>query len=79
MSRLLARMQREELLDWQAKIVAEALRETGADAPTRHKATAGGDPLTLRGLPAIGPGVSGAIRGTDPARQRQLDTWSGRD
>ena len=73
MSRLLARMHREEMLDWQAKAVAKALREAGVDAP-RHKVTAGGDPLSLRGLPAIGPGVSGAIRGTDPARQRHIST-----
>lgn len=71
MSRLLARIQREELLDWQARIVATALRESGENR--HHHATAAGDPLTLRGLPAIGPGVSGAIPGTDPGRQRKLE------
>lgn len=32
----------------------------------RHKASNGGDNVNLRGLPAIGRGVSGAIRDMNP-------------
>ena len=44
------------------------LLETGEAAPPKVTAgsTAGGDSERLRGLPAIGRGVSGAIRGSDP-------------
>jgi hypothetical protein len=44
------------------------LLETGEALPVVQAAgsTSGGDEQRLRGLPAIGRGVSGAIRGTDP-------------
>lgn len=71
-------MQREELPTGRPES-SRTRRESGADETGRHrKATGGGDPLTLRGLSAVGPRVSRAIRGTDPARQRQLDEWEGR-
>jgi hypothetical protein len=34
--------------------------------PTTHTTTAGGDTRKLRGIPAIGYGVAGAIPGTAP-------------
>jgi len=41
--------------------------ETGEPTPTRIlNATAGGDERRLRGIPAIGRGVAGAITGTRP-------------
>ncbi len=49
---------------------------------SRHvgRGAAGGDPARLRGLPAIGPSVGGAMRGTDPQAEtlRRLGNWSGR-
>jgi hypothetical protein len=41
-----------------------------ADAPVTGKATAGGDERALRGIPCIGRGVGGAIRGTQPGVRR---------
>lgn len=51
-----------------AKQLAEFARETGEMLPTRSApgATAPGDWLKLRGIPAIGRGVQGVIRGTSP-------------
>jgi hypothetical protein len=47
--------------------LAKILLETGEAAPPPTKgASNGGDWERLRGLPAIGLGVSGAIRGSDP-------------
>ena len=50
--------------------LAKILLETGEMAPPAQTAgvTSGGDPERLRGLPAIGRGVSGAMRGSDPLR-----------
>lgn len=46
---------------------AKILLETGEAAPPpTNGASNGGDWERLRGLPAIGRGVSGAIRGSDP-------------
>lgn len=48
--------------------IARILLETGEAAPvqTVARATLGGDERRLRGIPAIGRGVSGAIPGTRP-------------
>jgi hypothetical protein len=48
--------------------IARILLETGEAAPvqTVARATLGGDERRLRGIPAIGRGVSGAIAGTRP-------------
>lgn len=51
--------------------LARILLETGASVPEPARtagATAGGDERRLRGIPAIGRGVSGAISGTQPGR-----------
>lgn len=60
---------RQEEADSRRKI-ARILLETGEAAPERAAAgaTAPGDVLRLRGIPAIGRGVGGAIAGSDPAR-----------
>ena len=44
------------------------MRDAEESATTKviRGATAGGDGRKLRGIPAIGRGVSGAIRGTSP-------------
>lgn len=57
-----------ELLETQAQIYAEVLRTIDPDeAPDEvTHATAGGDERKLRGIPAIGRGVAGAIPGTSP-------------
>jgi hypothetical protein len=56
-----------ELRAEQAGILARILLETGEALPPREfRGSNGGDHGSLRGLPAIGRGVSGAIRGTDP-------------
>lgn len=50
-----------------ARVLARILKETAADHPPPTRgATAGGDSRKLRGIPAIGRGVSGAIPGTRP-------------
>ena len=47
--------------------LSEILLETGEPAPDlKLHGTAGGDRDRLRGLPAIGRGVSGAVRDSDP-------------
>lgn len=57
---------RTEAADDHAKI-ARILIEVGEPAPvTILRATAGGDERRLRGIPAIGRGVAGAVPGTRP-------------
>ncbi len=65
--RFLAHLQKVEDARKLARIVLEA---GGDEEPPKQSAgaTSGGDWERLRGLPAIGRGVSGAIRGTDPVR-----------
>ncbi len=47
--------------------LARILRELGDDVPASAAgATAGGDWQRLRGIPAIRPGVAGAIRNARP-------------
>lgn len=61
--RFLRHMQQAE----DARKLAEILLETGEALPVKTaSATSGGDWQRLRGLPAIGRGCAGAIRGTDP-------------
>lgn len=52
----------------QALAIAKALASSVDTAPMHTPGTAGGDPVRLRGIPAIGPTVTGAIRGSDPER-----------
>ncbi len=62
--------EREQLAADQARVIREALDESAPDTPMHRDgpATLGGDNARLRGIPAIGPGVTGAIPGTDPER-----------
>ncbi len=56
--------------DFQRRL-ARILIEVGEPAPNmKHTGTAGGDERKLRGIPAIGRGVAGAIPGTAPHKQR---------
>ena len=50
------------------------------DARRHGRGAAGGDRARLRGLPAIGPSVSGAMADTQPEADviRRLGSWSGR-
>ena len=59
-----------QLKQHQAEVLANALLELDVDDPRlqerRYRTTLGGDHVKLRGLPAIGRGVSGAIPGSSP-------------
>ena len=60
-------MQREELVDSQARTVAKALRESEADSPGRRfQSVAGGDPRAMRGTPIMTKGVRGNMPRTQP-------------
>lgn len=65
--RFLAELEKREDLRRLVKILAESGDDTNEPGPVGG--TSGGDWERLRGLPAVGRGVSGAIRGTDPARE----------
>jgi hypothetical protein len=58
-------------IEFQRKL-ARILLETGVELPAATakpiNGAGGGEPARLRGLPAIGRNVSGAIPGTDPVR-----------
>lgn len=59
--------ERETLDEAQAALIRHALQEADPTTPLhRHNPTLGGDPRRLRGIPAIGRGVTGAIPGTRP-------------
>lgn len=65
---LIGRLRRDSLAEEFAAKVAKALMES--EPGTRiYVMDTGADPARLRGIPAIGRGVSGAIRGTDPERE----------
>lgn len=63
----LERRQADALRDARAGAKAEG-RETPFPSPT-SVATAAGDPRKLRGIPAIGRSVGGAIGGTQPEQE----------
>ena len=68
MNNLMGKLRRDELAEEFAAKVACALQEDGPAERTFVMGT-GADHGRLRGIPAIGRGVSGAIRGTDPERE----------
>jgi hypothetical protein len=63
-SRLLARLQRVELQRQADAAVRRALSEP--EPNDRSKASAGGDVEAMRGVPILGRGIGGAIKGTRP-------------
>ncbi len=64
---MLARIQRARLAADHARIVERAFGDSvGSDRPGGEPPSNGGDEERLRGIPAIGRGVSGEIRGTRP-------------
>jgi hypothetical protein len=65
LNRWLAR--RREAVFQEQKLV-EIAQETDNEVTHQAGGTAVGDPRKLRGLPAIGYGVGGAIAGTQPER-----------
>jgi hypothetical protein len=64
--RLLRAVQRQRLDEHYAKQLAEAARDTDSVLPERFASKLPGDERALRGIPAIGRGVTGAIPGTRP-------------
>jgi hypothetical protein len=68
-SRILERFRRAQAEREAREQVDLILREVGElddDAPLELRGTAAGDSRRLRGLPAIGRGVSGTMPGTSP-------------
>jgi hypothetical protein len=60
--------QAQEAIEAERQVARAILAAGEGEAPVlRGGATAGGDRRRLRGLPAIGRGVSGAIPGTNPS------------
>lgn len=55
-----------ELLTKQADQLATILNETNTEDLRVYRTTAAGDERKLRGIPAIGRNVAGAIPGTSP-------------
>jgi hypothetical protein len=60
-------LERRRMLRIQAKVLADAIAANpDKPLPLRRELTKPGDPRRLRGIPAIGPSVGGAIPGTNP-------------
>jgi hypothetical protein len=57
---------RHELQRAQARALDAVLCEVDAMLENRRQSKLPGDPLSLRGIPVIGRGVGGAVRGTRP-------------
>lgn len=69
MASILLAVKHAELDAHNAKTLHRIAQETSGDTTpirTAKGATAGGDERKLRGIPAIGRGVSGVIPGTSP-------------
>lgn len=64
------RLERRQAAALDAAIAAEP---EGKPLPLRYELTKPGDPRQLRGIPAIGRGVGGAIRGTQPEQAATSD------
>lgn len=66
---ILLRIRHHAEAERHAKIMAEIARDTDIDTPIRViSSRPAGDERTLRGIPAIGRSVAGAITGTNPER-----------
>ena len=57
---------RREINEKNARLIAELALEAAPEVPIRASATPAGDERRLRGIPAVGRGVAGAIPGTRP-------------
>ena len=71
MASILLVVKHAELDAHNAKVMVQIARDTStSDTPIRtaQGATAGGDSRKLRGIPAIGRSVAGAIDGTKPGQ-----------
>jgi hypothetical protein len=66
--RLLPRFRSE--IEHAVILARETARAAASEVPVSSPRYAGGDPLSLRGIPAIGRSVSGAIPGTVPGSAR---------
>lgn len=64
---ILLRIRHQQEAERQAKIMARLARETTGPIRVSSSRPAG-DERTLRGIPAVGRNVAGAIPGTSPAR-----------
>jgi len=74
------KFRRREMEMDQAKTLARIAREVGEPLPERHvRSKLPGDPLALRGIPAIGRSVSGCIRHTNPEAEamRRVPSYGG--
>lgn len=66
-----ALLERQRLERRQAAVLLSVVEDEpeGKPLPLRHELTKPGDPRALRGIPAIGRAVGGAIAGTQPERE----------
>jgi hypothetical protein len=62
---LLAAKRKREELEWERKL-GRIMLETGLALPRSSPAKLPGDPDALRGIPMVGRGIGGAMRGTKP-------------
>lgn len=67
---ILLRIRHREEAERQAKVLAMIAREVDPGVPMRVVGTPAGDEQRLRGIPALGRGVGGAIAGTRPGNVR---------
>jgi|GEM_PF-5401103 len=68
--RALKHLERAELEAQQAALILQALRESDPTAPMRREPeTPGGDKRRLRGIPVVGGGGGGHLRGTHPLEE----------
>jgi hypothetical protein len=58
-------LERSAMQAAQARVVADAVLATGEDAPPDPRARAG-DGIRMRGVPIVGRGVRGAMKGSSP-------------
>lgn len=63
---VMPRAYRRQLQAQDRLAVERAVRDSSSDDNRAYPATAAGDARKLRGIPAIGRNVRGAIRGTAP-------------
>jgi hypothetical protein len=60
-----------ELKAHQARVLAKILQDINPDEqPSKYRTPPGGDNQRLRGIPAVGRGVAGAIPNTTPGAFR---------